>query len=356
MVWLYSLIVIFIYSHTAIAESGSEMLLSNKNLFYFCTAANEKFYPHLLNLIGSIHRHNFYELGHIAIFDLGLLPEQKSKLASIEKVSIHKIEATNPQILQKYYTQPNNSKPVPGWYSWKPVAIKQAFDLFPPDANILWIDAGTTILKDISPLFKCIEYQGYFFHNGWNWPLKRQTTQFVINSFELNFPENRWLLADTIFSLEAGLMGLTRKVYDNFVIPMYELSKDIRYFADDGSAPEGFGYARHDQPLFSIYAQQNGYNIINHFEQPKESFEIPINAFEVEPFHIASLPRWQTKSSHICCSRNNLQDSKVNIAYIYYKNGRLSTLRKIYHGTKNKLAELFIAPVAGTKAYLRKLF
>lgn len=350
----YLLISLMIYI-TSLSSELPVQTAQDTHQFYFCTAANDNYYPHLINLIGSIHRYNFYQLGQIAVFDIGLLPDQLEFLSTIDKVTIHKIEETNSDIFTSFYTQPENAKPVPGWYSWKPVAIKQAFDLFPQNALILWIDAGTTVLKDISLLFKSIQYQGYFFHNGWDWPLKRHTTQFLINALNLNNPDHEWILADNVYGLEAGLMGLTHKVYECFIVPMYEHTKDLRYFADDGTAPEGFGYAHHDQTLFSIYAHLNKFSIINHFEDTKASFELPLlNSDESGFFHVASLSTWKTKESSICCSRNDLHDLKNNVSYIYYRNGRISQLRKWYHSTKSKISELLISSAAAAKVYLFK--
>ncbi|HLB40365.1 MAG TPA: hypothetical protein VJJ83_01120, partial [Candidatus Babeliales bacterium] len=46
---------------------------------YYCVAADSRFYPHLLNLIGSIHKNDQANLAEIAVFDLGLEPAQKQK-------------------------------------------------------------------------------------------------------------------------------------------------------------------------------------------------------------------------------------------------------------------------------------
>jgi len=132
------------------------------DLQYYCTAANKNYYEQLLNLIASIHRHNFDNLGHIAVFDLGLSSSQINYLSHIQKVGIYKLELVNPYILTKYKANQAN-KMVVGWYSWKPVAIKQAFEIFPEESVFLWIDAGTTVLKDISILFTYIKHKGYFF-------------------------------------------------------------------------------------------------------------------------------------------------------------------------------------------------
>src|SRR5439155_21284257 len=50
---------------------------------YFCTAADSSYFTHLLNLIGSIHKISFDQLGEIAVFDLGLHQEQVEELNKI---------------------------------------------------------------------------------------------------------------------------------------------------------------------------------------------------------------------------------------------------------------------------------
>lgn len=314
---------------TSIVIPSSE---NPEDLFYFCTAADEKYFDHLLNVIASIHRHNFKQLGQIAVFDLGLHPTQLRILSTIQKVGVYSIEQTNPDILKIFNAQPEG-KFVPGWYSWKPVAIKQAFDIFPKNSCFLWIDAGTTVLRDISDLFFYIKQQGYFFHNGWDWPIKRQATKFVIDGLTINSCQLQWLLADDIYSIEAGLMGFSQKIYDAIVLPVYELTKDIRYFADDGTAPEGFGYARHDQTLFSIYVHINNLFIVHHFERPRENFFLVANQFKI-PFHIASITQWLTPETFIYCSRGDLTNYAENKAYIHYKS--------IYERIKEILSSLLV--------------
>jgi len=51
-------------------------------------------------------------------------------------------------------------------------------------------------------------------------------------------------------------------VYNSYVIPLCERTKDFKFFENDGSTPLGFGLARHDQTLFSIQAQLLGLETI----------------------------------------------------------------------------------------------
>ncbi len=323
--WIASLIIgIFLYKSwqsyqepITIPDIQTSIDIESENLFYFCTASDRKYFYHLLNLIGSIHKHHFKQLGQIAVFDLGLKKDQLQQLSTIKKVSIYSIEKTNPFMLSEFSTRPNVKKPVPGWYSWKPVAIKQAFDIFPPGTNFLWIDAGITILRDISDLFEYLKYEGYFFHNGWDWSIKQQTTHFVINALNLNSSELSWLLSDTTKGLETNLMGFSAKIYQSLVYPIYTLTTDIRYFEDDGTAPGGFGNARHDQSLFSIYVRNNHLKVVDHFENPKDDFLLTIGSKKI-PYHIASFINWLTEKTHIYCSRYDLGNFNENLKYIQY--------------------------------------
>lgn len=289
---------------------------TQKNPVYICTASDEHYFPCLVNLIGSIHKNNFNEIEQIAVFNLGLTQAQLEYLSSIEKLAVYSIELTHPDLLTRFNTRPWG-KPVPGWYAWKPVILKQAFDLFGFDATIFWIDAGTTIYRDLSPLFAYTQQHGYFFHNGSPWPLNKETTQFVKNAFDLYSDKNIWMLADNQQGLEAGLMGVTRKVYETIVKPMYELTKDLRYFADDGSCPGGFGNSRHDIGLFSIHAFLHGYQIFQHFAQPRDLFYLDIEG-ELVPFHIACNPEDRIPETHIYCARFDVNPNAW-IPYIHHK-------------------------------------
>ena len=238
----------------------------NNQPIYICTACDEHYYPCLINLIGSLHKHNFNDIAQIAVFDLGLTIQQIHQLETIDKLEVYSLEQTHPDILKRFNTR-LWGKAVPGWYAWKAVALKQAFDLFPEDSAIFWIDAGTTILNDLSALFLYTQEHGYFFHNGSSWPLNKETTEFVKKSLNLYSSERAWLLDNGTIGLEAGFMGITKEVYRTFILPMYELTKDLRYFADDGTCPGGFGNSRHDLSLFSIHALLNGYTIFHHFNE-----------------------------------------------------------------------------------------
>lgn len=230
---------------------------------YYCTACDERYFKNLLQLIGSIHKASFDSLGEIAVFDLGMTELQKEYLKTIEKVSVYSIDNRYTSLLQLVDVS-NNGKKVPGWYAWKFVFLKQALEMFP---YVLWVDAGTTILKPLDSLFKYIQQSGYFlctmgdekFYNQIAHPIEWGATKYVKDFFDLNTLEKKWVLQQE--PLLSGTIGISRKALDYLLKPLNEYVNNIELFVDDGTCPNGFGTGRHDQTLLSIYAYLNGLTI-----------------------------------------------------------------------------------------------
>jgi len=231
---------------------------------YYCTAADKKFYDRLKNLIGSIHQFDFENLSEIAVFDLGLKSEQRAELKKMQKVSLHEVEITHPDILKEFVISPGKRRTI-GHFAWKPVVIKQALELFP---YVLYLDAGVTVLKQLDDLFDCINQRGYFFlvipdftYKGIkNWvSVENRATKRVIQTLlnDVNNEQRMAILRKA--NIVAGVQGLTRALLNDYVLPLYQNSYDISLFEDDGSAPLGWGEARHDQILSSIYVHRIGY-------------------------------------------------------------------------------------------------
>lgn len=315
-----------------------ELHNGNSDHFFFCTATDERYFYHLLNLIGSIHKQHFDQLGQIAVFDLGLSAHQLKILSNIQKVHVYPLDLINPVMLTPFITD-KFGKSARGWYTWKPAAIMQFMNMLPEDYSFLWIDSGTTVLKDISSLFAYIKYHGYFFHNGWNWPLKRQTTQFVIKQLHLESDDLRWLLADDVYCIEAGLMGISKTIRESIIEPVYEMAKDIRYFEDDGTTPNGFGEARHDQTLLAIKVRQNHLHVFDHFEDHKASFVLSYADINV-PFHVGSLTLWTNPDTAIVCTRHDLNNLAHYLGQIRHHNYNLSYALFSWIYAKEKLKSI----------------
>lgn len=250
-IFLLPLLLLFSYLH-----SNEKSHFTFQEGVVFVTVADTEHYPLLLHLIKSIHRHHNNNLRQIAIFDLGFTDNERSYLNQMDRVVIHDIECVNPYLFIKFRTRLSKSgKPVRGLYSWKPVVIKQALEMFP---YIYYLDAGLSLKCPADILFEYIKQNGCLFTNCGH-SIYDMYTQTAQKAFSLNHPERSWIMGN--WGLSAGIQGLSRDMLHDYVLPIYELAKDINNFIDDGTAPGGFGYARHDQLLFSIQANLLGLTI-----------------------------------------------------------------------------------------------
>jgi hypothetical protein len=294
---------------------------------YFCTAADAKHFPLLINMIGSIHKHNFNDTVEISVYDLGLTSQQITELSNIKRVKVYEVEKTNPDILTDIKTGVNRS--VKGLFSWKPVAIKDCLDRHP---YVLYLDSGTTILKPLGKLFKHIVQNGYLLFDCGR-SIKHMVTDSLIDKFDL---QDTSIMDENTFGIDAGFQGVSRQVYDSYVLPMYELSKDIKNFFDDGTVIGGWGEGRHDQTLYSILARKLDLNIEYHDNKDIEC-NLRIDG-ENQQFHITHTSQFVTPDTNIFRSRWNINYSsykeytshirrKYNISCITAI-GKLSTYEK----------------------------
>lgn len=277
---------------------------------YYCTGANEPYFPHLLNLIGSIHNTNFNDLETIAVFDFGLKEEQVKQLKRIKKVQVFSMRENNPA-LTTYYSLPTGKK-VFGWFAWKPVVIKEALERFP---YILWVDAGTTVLRPLGDLFEVIQETGYFLATigdnqlsiGWG------TTTFVKEQFQLNDPRNQWVL-DREFVM-GGIIGVAKNGQHHFLDTLYELTRDSRYYADDGTTPNGFGTGRHDQTLLGIISYSRGLQV--HEQDPMQIKPMKIGS-QGTLFYATWDSQFISDKTHIYSSRGDLRNLGFYLLSIQY--------------------------------------
>lgn len=222
---------------------------------YYCTPSDSRHYHLVKNLIGSIHHADFENLGEIAVFNLGLSEEEINELNHMQKVTVHDPEMANPDMLTFFHTDTGERK-VRGFFSWKPVVIKEALDLFP---YVLYCDAGTTILKPLDTLFDYIQEKGYFLlscsHNI-NCNVPNRITKNVLDEIvaTFNHDQQEMILSDTTYMIDAGIQGLSREMLNDYVLPIYKYAQDINLFKDDGTAIFGLGGGRHDQTLYTIQA------------------------------------------------------------------------------------------------------
>ncbi|MGE0206434.1 MAG: hypothetical protein AB7R69_01145 [Candidatus Babeliales bacterium] len=276
---------------------------------YYCTACDAKYFSKLLNLIGSLHATNYDNINEIAVFDLGLEEQQISFLKTIQNIAVYNVELTHPDLLRQVVIN-KAGRMVPGWFAWKPVVIKQALERFP---YVLWIDAGSTVLRPLDDLFEYIQHKGYFLatignerDNGkFRHPIAWQTTRYVRNKFNLDAPEYQWILSQE--AVMAGVIGVAQKAQDLFITPLYNMSKDLRNFIDDGTAPEGFGCARYEQALLGILAYLKDLCIHKQDYTQKVPMLLDYNQVSI-PFYITWQGDFVNENTHIYSSRNDIKN------------------------------------------------
>ncbi|OGN65172.1 MAG: hypothetical protein A3E80_01275 [Chlamydiae bacterium RIFCSPHIGHO2_12_FULL_49_9] len=254
---------------------------------YYCTAADSGYFKPLMGLIGSIHESNFDDLGEIAVFDIGLKKEEISQLENIQKVRVYRVDTDNPDVLHFFY--PPNARKTLGWYSWKPMVVKQSLDLFP---YVLWIDAAATVLRPLNNLFESIVKNRYFLVtigderkadgspvHSVDW----QTNGFLREKFQLEKEENRWILSQDCVT--SCIVGASREAWDDFVGDWFEATKDLRNFIDDG-IPYGYGCARHDQAVLTLIAYTKKLTIFDQDFTQKNPIALGEDLFYITWHHL----------------------------------------------------------------------
>jgi hypothetical protein len=118
---------------------------------------------------------------------------------------------------------------------------------------VLYIDSGVEVKCALDGFFVALLKRGHYLFDCGN-EIEPMVTQHVKKLFDIEHMNDKKFLKN--IGISAGIQGLTRSMLEPYVKPMYEFAKDIRNFQDDGTAPGGFGAARHDQALFSILAIQ----------------------------------------------------------------------------------------------------
>jgi hypothetical protein len=105
------------------------------------TSASDKFFPSLLNFLGSIEA-NYPNHPDVYIYDLGLFYTFRKELESIPWVHILRV----PHFVSHWRS----------CYTWKTYILNT-----PLAENNLYIDAGCQVLKNLDPLFEKINSQSY---------------------------------------------------------------------------------------------------------------------------------------------------------------------------------------------------
>lgn len=162
------------------------------------TSASNKFFPSLLNLLGSIEQ-NYPDHPDVYIYNLGLFFTFKKELEQIPWVHILEM----PHF-------------VPHWracYTWKTHILNTPL----ADLN-LYIDAGCQVLRPLTPLFEKIDIQDYLaVSQGYEVSLKDITPQDYVKEFKI---EHINLKSEVI---TAGIFGFKKdSSIQNITALMYQ--------------------------------------------------------------------------------------------------------------------------------------
>src|SRR5581483_1031804 len=139
-----------------------------------------------------------------------------------EKVRLVPIEITHPDLTKKFKVRPDG-RLARGWYAWKPVALKQALDMYP---YVFYLDSGMRVVGDMTLIFQLIQQEGYLLVESHE--IRGMTTEKVRKLFNLEKSDR---LLDAM-GISAGVQGLTRAMYDSYIFPIYKLTFDFHWFED----------------------------------------------------------------------------------------------------------------------------
>lgn len=152
---------------------------------------------------------------------------------------------------------------------------------------------------------------------AWTHPVRWGTTSFVKNQLHLDDLKYAWILDEEF--VMGGFIGLTRNGASYFLDELYAWTKDVRFYADDGTAPNGWGCARHDQVLLSYLAYSKDLKIFLQDGMEGKPAFLPLNSGEMLPFYITSFKKFLHGGSHVFNVRTNNEKHAYYQSKIRYK-------------------------------------
>jgi len=205
--------------------------LNQKNIFI--TSFNSLFFKASITLVSSLHKTSIDTIDKIIIYNLGLKKIEKDFLNTLKKVEVIEYPATINNFWDGYLD--------PTTFAWKCFAIRDAKRF---GDNILYLDSGAVVLKDLKIIYEIINKDEIFLvgdkHINRNWTHKKCFEIMNANEFEIND-----------FQLWAGILGYkTNGKYQQLINDAFEYSKIKECIAGDRKNH------RHDQSIYSILASR----------------------------------------------------------------------------------------------------
>ncbi len=193
-----------------------------------CAAANARFFPFLLNLIGSVQKNSWGSVRKVVVCDLGLFPNQADFLSKLDRVEL--VCSTWPVSFQ----------------AWKFPFILETLRREP--GPLLYLDAGCYVDRDLEDVFKIIEKQDYlFFFNGpYDDPMhltRNWTSRYVYEYFGLRKED------DSTVTAMSTLLGVSRRMKE-WMVKLVD-HNDMFLLRPHSDCIDN----RYDQSLFSVFVQ-----------------------------------------------------------------------------------------------------
>lgn len=203
------------------------------NVLVMC--CNSAYYESCLLLISTAQKTSDSSIDRMLVYNLGLAREQVDFLNKCHKVQVVEFPAWVSDIFPEFLT--------PKQFAWKPFVIKDAATY---GSNILYLDTGAMLLRDIKDIYEKIEKNDIFivsdFHKNKDWTHDL--------CFRIMGASEKEMNANQIW---AGVQG-------------YKAKGRFQHYVD-----EGFLYAciksavfgdhknhRHDQSIYSVLVSRYG--------------------------------------------------------------------------------------------------
>ena len=222
------------------------------------TAANDLYFESLKTLISSIHKHSFDTVDQIFVYDLNLCDENKAILLKMQNVTLLNFLKISPLPYRDYL--------LPSGHAYKLFCVYDAQEM---GKNVLWLDAGVMILKDIKEIFDIIEREEIFIVGDTHLTrtfTKRKCSE-IMNATDAE-------LDDTIIS--SGILG-----YKSFGKYQTLINEAFEYSKIEGCVVGDEENHRHDQSVYSILVTRYGckkYNIdiYGYWADPRRTYETAV--------------------------------------------------------------------------------
>jgi hypothetical protein len=190
------------------------------------SAADARYGYWLLNLIGSIQT-NSAGAARIVVYDIGLTRDQRRLLDAIRNIEIR----TVPPFVDHWAAGR-------GWKLWIWANLEAS--------EVLWLDAGVTVLRDLAHVFDLIEADGYFaVSTGVPNERSMPSSWYSLYGLEPSFGKQ--------LALTSGIFGFSRRspVYEDVVLPAFRDAVEGRCLGFSAGELDRFnwGLDRIEEPI-----------------------------------------------------------------------------------------------------------